>query len=154
MAAGGLGFVGFRPAWHRVADILISQKEVPSDAEVFLHQVSSIQYSEASAINLKTSCLRLPVFRRTTCIVKFSGGLCSQLKLQLNDSSSHPREVLEDLRFALKVMEERSHLGLDVQAARALRNTICSQIAKIEALIDRERVAATESPALEIPEEG
>jgi hypothetical protein len=47
-------------------------------------------------------------------------------------------EVLADLRFALAVMEENSHAGLDRQAAKVLRDRILGQIANIEAEIARE----------------
>lgn len=49
-----------------------------------------------------------------------------------------PREVLEDLRFALDVMEEKSHIGLDDRAADTLRNRILRQIANLEAVIAQE----------------
>jgi hypothetical protein len=53
------------------------------------------------------------------------------------------RVALSDfLRFALKVMEERSHLGLDAQVTQILRDTILSQIERVEALIERVRVSA------------
>jgi hypothetical protein len=44
-------------------------------------------------------------------------------------------EVLEDLRFALEVMEEKTHSGMDAQSAKVLRNRILTQIAKVEAEI-------------------
>ena len=57
-------------------------------------------------------------------------------------------EVLEDLRFALEVMEEKSHAGLDAQAAEALRNRILFQIAKVEAEMAGKRLGIGNSPAL------
>jgi hypothetical protein len=54
-----------------------------------------------------------------------------------------PHEVLEDLRLALEVMEEKSHAGLDTQAADVLRNRILAQISKVESLMERERAAVT-----------
>ena len=56
-----------------------------------------------------------------------------------------PREVLEDLRFALEAMEENSHLGLDVGAANAVRDTLLRQIARLEAEIARELLASSPS---------
>lgn len=53
------------------------------------------------------------------------------------------KEVLEDLRFSLDVMEENSHFGLDDQFAEVLRNKILSKIARIEAQIARESGALT-----------
>jgi hypothetical protein len=61
-------------------------------------------------------------------------------------------EVVEDLRFALKVMEERSHSGLSHQAAEVLRNRILSQISAIEDQIAREYVPEELTPALAFTE--
>jgi len=41
----------------------------------------------------------------------------------MKDPTNHFR-VLSDLHFALEVMEERSHLGLDDEAAEKVRNTL------------------------------
>jgi hypothetical protein len=49
-------------------------------------------------------------------------------------------EILEDLRFALEVMEEKSHAGMDAKAAETLRNRILAQIGKVEAEIAGKRV--------------
>jgi hypothetical protein len=64
------------------------------------------------------------------------------------------REVLEDLRYALEVMEENSHLGLDDPAANALRSRLLGQITKVEAAIARESAISAPliPPALELPE--
>jgi hypothetical protein len=62
-------------------------------------------------------------------------------------------EVLKDLRFALEVMEEKSHLGLEHEAASTLRSRLLAQIARLEAAIANQ--PATPSPALavlDIPE--
>jgi hypothetical protein len=48
------------------------------------------------------------------------------------------KEVLEDLRFSLEVLEERSNCGLDQQYAETLRNRLLGQIARVEAQIARE----------------
>jgi hypothetical protein len=63
-------------------------------------------------------------------------------------------EVVEDLRFALKVMEENSHSGLSHEAARVLRNRILSQISALEDQIAREPAAdeADEPLTLELVE--
>jgi hypothetical protein len=50
------------------------------------------------------------------------------------------REVLEDFRFALEVMEESEHSGLDDHAADVLRSRILSQIEKMKAHIACESV--------------
>ncbi len=49
-----------------------------------------------------------------------------------------PDQVLEDLRFALEVMEENSHLGLDHGAANTLRSRLLRQIAHLEDVIATE----------------
>jgi hypothetical protein len=61
------------------------------------------------------------------------------------------KEVLEDLRFSLEVLEERSHCGLDGQYAASLRNRLLGQIARVEAQIIRES-GTSGSPFPEIPE--
>jgi hypothetical protein len=61
-----------------------------------------------------------------------------------------PHEVLEDLQFALEVMEERSHLGLDAEATQILRNKILSQIEKVRALIEREQASAPPPAGMKI----
>jgi hypothetical protein len=58
-----------------------------------------------------------------------------------------PNEVIENLRFALNVIVENSHSGLDQQAAETLRNRILGQIAKIEAMYARELAAASSTVA-------
>jgi hypothetical protein len=65
-----------------------------------------------------------------------------------------PQEVLEDLRFALEVMEENSHLGLEKPAADNLRGRILAQIAQVEAAIGGEsaRPTRSDSPVFEVPE--
>lgn len=46
-------------------------------------------------------------------------------------------QILNDLRFVLDVMEERSHLGLDDEMAGTLRALLLRQIAENEtALLD------------------
>jgi len=62
-----------------------------------------------------------------------------------------PHEVIEDLRFALEVMEEWSHSGRDAQTADVLRNRILAQIAEVESQMASERLALTPltSPTLE-----
>jgi|SRR6516162_5537563 hypothetical protein len=61
------------------------------------------------------------------------------------------KEVLEDLRFSLEVLEERSHCGLDLQHAAVLRSRLLGQIARVEAQIARESGASV-SPVPGIPE--
>jgi hypothetical protein len=51
------------------------------------------------------------------------------------------KEVLEDLRFSLEVLDERSQCGLDTEYAEILRKRVLNQIARIEEQI------ATESGA-------
>jgi hypothetical protein len=51
-------------------------------------------------------------------------------------------EFLEDLRFALDVMEERSHLGLDGETASTLRNALLHRIAATENSLSRRPTAA------------
>jgi hypothetical protein len=41
-------------------------------------------------------------------------------------------QMLRDLRFALEVMEERSHVGLDDESARIIKNALLRQIGKSE----------------------
>jgi hypothetical protein len=41
-------------------------------------------------------------------------------------------QLLADLRFALDVLEERSHLGLDAEKARLVRDVIRQKILRIE----------------------
>jgi hypothetical protein len=48
------------------------------------------------------------------------------------------REVLAELRYALQVMDENSHLGLDDQAADNLRAMLLRRIAKVESELARE----------------
>lgn len=43
-----------------------------------------------------------------------------------------PRDLAEDLRYALDVMEEYSHLGLDDQHASKLREILQRNIAEAE----------------------
>ena len=61
-------------------------------------------------------------------------------------------EVLEDLRYALRVMDEETHLGLDGKYADTLRGTLLHQIAKVEADIARELATSHNptSPAFEL----
>jgi hypothetical protein len=47
-------------------------------------------------------------------------------------------EVLEDLRFSLEVLEERSNCGLDQRYAETVRNRLLGQIARVEAQIAQE----------------
>lgn len=56
------------------------------------------------------------------------------VKITLSDMIRHrvTHEVLEDLRFALEVMEEGEHSGLDDHAADVLRNRILGQIKRIK----------------------
>jgi hypothetical protein len=49
-----------------------------------------------------------------------------------------PNEVLEDLRYALQVLNEDDHLGLDDKYAETLRRTLFRRIAAVEAQIARE----------------
>ena len=65
-----------------------------------------------------------------------------------------PNEVLEDLRYALRLMDEESHLGLDEKYAETVRRTLLRQIAAVEADIARESGAShiSKSTALELPE--
>jgi len=65
-----------------------------------------------------------------------------------------PNEVLEDLRYALRVMDEESHLGLDHKYAETVRGVLLRQIAAIEADIARESGTShsSTSPILEVPE--
>lgn len=41
-------------------------------------------------------------------------------------------QTLRDLHFALDVMDERSHLGLDDNTARTVRNALLHQILEVE----------------------
>ena len=41
-------------------------------------------------------------------------------------------QVLRDLRFALEVMEERSHIGLDDKSARIVRKALLNRILETE----------------------
>jgi hypothetical protein len=63
-------------------------------------------------------------------------------------------EILEDLRNALKVLEENSHMGLDDKAAESVRATLLRQIAKAEEALTRESAAHgnTPPPLPETPE--
>ena len=56
-----------------------------------------------------------------------------------------PTEVLQDLRYALGVMEEESHLGLDNKYAETVRAALLRRIAAVEAQIVRESSAALQS---------
>ena len=63
------------------------------------------------------------------------------------------REVLGDLKFALDVMEENSHLGFDDGTASVLRDRLLGQITQIEAEIVRETTAPPPSAgSLELSE--
>ena len=42
------------------------------------------------------------------------------------------RQMLSDLRFALDVMEERSHIGLDDEGAATMRRVLLSRIVEAE----------------------
>ena len=52
----------------------------------------------------------------------------------MKDPAQHS-QVLTDLRFALEVMEERSHIGLDAQAAGAVRHALHRLIHSTEGAI-------------------
>lgn len=62
--------------------------------------------------------------------------------------------MLEDLRYALRVMDERSHLGLDHKYAETVRGSLLRQIAAVEAEIVRESGTSHRPtcPVLELPE--
>ncbi len=47
--------------------------------------------------------------------------------------SPNSTRMLRNLRFALGVLEERSHIGLDDKTAEAVRNRLLRQILAIEA---------------------
>ena len=47
-------------------------------------------------------------------------------------------ELLDDLRYTLRVMEEGSHLGLDDEAADRVRQILLRQIATIESVLARD----------------
>ena len=54
---------------------------------------------------------------------------------------------VDDLRFALAIMDEYSHLGLDSEHASKLRTLMLEQIAKAEeALRDRRTIAVSLGP--------
>ena len=65
-----------------------------------------------------------------------------------------PTEVLENLRYALSVMDEESHLGLGDKYAETVRRTLLRQIAVVEAAIARESGPphSSTSPAFGLPE--
>ena len=65
-----------------------------------------------------------------------------------------PIEVLEDLRYALRVMDEESHLGLDDTYAEIVRGSLLRQIAAVEDQIARESGTSHSrtSPVVELPE--
>lgn len=46
-----------------------------------------------------------------------------------------PNERLDDLRYALRVLDEEMHLGLEHQAADRIRQILLQQIARIEGAI-------------------
>lgn len=46
---------------------------------------------------------------------------------------------VDDLRFALEIMDEYSHLGLDSERASKLRTLILQQIAKAEEALQEHR---------------
>lgn len=49
----------------------------------------------------------------------------------MRDPASH-RQMLSDLRFALDVMEERAHIGLDDDRAATVRRVLLSRIVDTE----------------------
>jgi hypothetical protein len=49
----------------------------------------------------------------------------------MTDPASH-RQILSDLRFALDVMDERSHIGLDDERAATVRRVLLRRIGNAE----------------------
>ena len=60
-------------------------------------------------------------------------------------------QVLRDLRFALEVMEERPHIGLDDKSARIVRKALLNRILETEKghLYPSSAQAETEQPTAE-----
>jgi hypothetical protein len=63
-------------------------------------------------------------------------------------------ERLEALQYALRVMEEQSHMGLGDCAADNIRRMLLRQIARLEDALARESAAGTTSTTTipEVPE--
>ena len=66
----------------------------------------------------------------------------------MRDPANHCR-VLKDLRFALEVMEERSHIGLDDKAAGQVRNALQRLILSTEKAIGFPRSTQLKEPSAE-----
>lgn len=60
-------------------------------------------------------------------------------------------EILADLRYSLRVMEEETHLGLDDQAADRVRQILLRRIATIESALARD--SGGSATTAEAPEE-
>jgi hypothetical protein len=61
-------------------------------------------------------------------------------------------ELLAELRYALQVMEENSHLGLDDPAANKLKTILLRRIGKMEETLARETAISTADPITPLPE--
>ena len=62
------------------------------------------------------------------------------------DTTPNPALVI-DLRYALDVMEEYSHLGLDDEAARKLREILIRQIGNTHAALSNRPATPVRFPA-------
>jgi hypothetical protein len=60
------------------------------------------------------------------------------------NSETNPA-LLADLHYALDVMEEYSHLGLDDEGANSLRRILLRRIAEAESALTRRSVASVSS---------
>jgi hypothetical protein len=61
-------------------------------------------------------------------------------------------ELLAELRYALQVMEEKTHLGLDDPTANKLKTILLRRIGKMEDALDRDRAISTTDPISPLPE--
>jgi hypothetical protein len=63
-----------------------------------------------------------------------------------------PAELLNELRYSLRVLEERSHLGLNDEAADRVGQILLRQISMLESALASDSVESTTTAAT-IPED-
>jgi hypothetical protein len=61
-------------------------------------------------------------------------------------NAQNAADLVEDYRYALEVLEENSHLGLDHEFASSLRDTLLRRIDEAEAVLSRYPAAPAREP--------
>jgi hypothetical protein len=62
------------------------------------------------------------------------------------DTTLNPA-IVTDLQYTLEVMEEYSHLGLDNESAKKLREILLRRISEAEAALDRQSARPVHIPS-------